>query len=400
MILFFVLNKYKYKNLLIIPKIQLQPIKKFIKLYIKKYRKTNISIWFCDDSDEYNEYNTHVISIEKYNQSFIYKNIKYYRIVLDQVDIFNNLEFLNPSYFTWIISSNIDKIFYTKLNVFKSIFKNMPYSHFQSLIVNIDEEYYKNIYKLPNINEKNIYFNNKFKLSNFNIINTTLNLLNKNKFTEIKKILNHRIQSVHSVKDNFKQNLSPNKYKEVCNRIDNHKCNICFDDISILPVNSICCINNFCIKCYFNWIKNNNSCPICRKETNLNDLRLISQTPIKHNKNINKMDKLIKLIYNPINNNILENTLICLHKNTDLKLFLKEFTISGNIDYNIYTNKFYNNKINIFIYNNKLLNYDFVNIQHLIFFNIENSKIKDNIIKIINCKDRNKELNIYNFINK
>ena len=112
------------------------------------------------------------------------------------------------------------------------------------------------------------------------------------------------------------------------------------------------------------------------------------------------MDKLIKLIYNPINNNILENTLICLHKNTDLKLFLKEFTISGNIDYNIYTNKFYNNKINIFIYNNKLLNYDFVNIQHLIFFNIENSKIKDNIIKIINCKDRNKELNIYNFINK
>ena len=284
----------------------------------------------------------------------------------------------------------------------------MPYSHFQSLIININKEYYNQLFKLPDINQKNIYYNN---IGNYNIINKTLKILKyspnsdisqnnicikKNK-KELSQLLSHKFISLSDIKKNIFKNNPVNKSDKIYDRISDNKCNICFDYIDDMTVNVNCCNNNFCLNCIFNWIKKKNSCPICRNKIDINTIKIITKN--KNFKTKNKIQLLINLIKN--NNFSLDQILICLHKNTDVKKFTNEFDLYGiGLDYNIFINKIINDKINIFIYNKKLINFDFSNIHFLIFYNIENDKIKNNIINLINNKDRKNILNIFNFINK
>lgn len=87
------------------------------------------------------------------------------------------------------------------------------------------------------------------------------------------------------------------KLELLCDRItESHLCNICYETHKNKSITK-CCKNSFCLECICFWLKNNNSCPFCKKHIDVNDLYVVSDTIVQQQcEQLNKFEKLELLI--------------------------------------------------------------------------------------------------------
>ena len=57
-----------------------------------------------------------------------------------------------------------------------------------------------------------------------------------------------------------------NKDKKMEETKNTKQCGVCYDDLTVDNCVSTPCKHLFCSKCFFKWLKESNTCPLCRSE--------------------------------------------------------------------------------------------------------------------------------------
>jgi hypothetical protein len=113
------------------------------------------------------------------------------------------------------------------------------------------------------LNNSNLFFNTyNFELNNTNNINQTLN----NIYDDVTSFVNENInQSQSEPQQNNKYTIKDlnNKFP-IMKCLEKIECPICFEK-PVKKCRELNCNHIFCYECIDKWFKNNNTCPICKK---------------------------------------------------------------------------------------------------------------------------------------
>ena len=156
------------------------------------------------------------------------------------------------------------------------------------------------------------------------------------------------------------------------NNMLHETCNICYEPLK-KPVIEINCQNVFCGECLLTWLRNKNSCPLCRSEINKKDLIYIQTKNDIDNtlleikpKLMNKLDQIIDIIkknkngkflifsdhdgsFNSINSILKDNNIDCIQIRGNVKTIEKNLSSfkSGGINVIFLNSKYCGSGINL-----------------------------------------------------
>jgi SNF2 family DNA or RNA helicase len=209
-----------------------------------------------------------------------------------------------------------------------------------SLGGNVDTD--RNIIALISRNIDNSIITIKSKITTLECLDLPINEKNEKKAQLEEKLLSLSTR---------KQSL-----EEAILQVKKTNCSICLD-LFTLPTITPCCNNMFCVECLIYWMKNNDTCPMCRKQINIRELHTISDNENlckKQKNNTDKLTCLLKIIKDNPNGKFL---VFSGHSRT-FKL-VEEAFIKHNITYGILTtaktentlDKFKNGSISVILLN-------------------------------------------------
>ena len=213
-----------------------------------------------------------------------------------------------------------------RTNFLNSLFCNyMPMETFEKLIVKNDDDYVLNSFSLPQTSHiyhkckqplyqliNGLISDNVLEMVSAGNIEGVIRALGGNKTDNVLELvkgkkkeeldeINHKIQRYEKRKDEDRVKIWKDKQTQTLsqltlleNRFKNileDPCNICLDNLD-KPALVPCCQNIFCGKCILQWLKNKNTCPLCR-DRNLNTSK-ITYIETKTNKNKSKKTKYYK----------------------------------------------------------------------------------------------------------
>jgi hypothetical protein len=285
----------------------------------------------------------------KLYNSFIEKNMEYIwnRVAFDEADSINipNTIYI-PSRFIWIITATYENMSKRKNNGFlRDLFKcnwinNNPINkYFYNVIVKCQEDFVKKSFIIPELTEniiecitpeyisaiknhittKTLEYINAGDLDNAIIslggkIDTDRNIIVlitrniDNKIITLKAKLNTLEQLDLSETEKQEKRIKiqtkltslitrKQSLEDAILQVKKTNCSICLD-IFKLPTITPCCNNMFCVECLIQWIKDNNTCPMCRNIINISQLHTITDNInlCNTNKNTTSPDKLSALL--------------------------------------------------------------------------------------------------------
>ena len=277
-----------------------------------------------------------------------WKNIKYARIVIDEVcSIRLPAELSWNANFIWFITATPSGIQYLKKYYIRDIVNNRMHQFiFNNIIVKNDDEYVGKSMSLPHINQilikcftpkqleivREFIPNDVMDMLNAGDVQGAVLKLNCNIDTNenILQVLTNKIQKeIHNKKAELtyqesiiptdkkvhdetvkklrdKVNSLEDKYNSIKNRVtefNKDSCSICLEEYkNTTPAIVPCCNNLFCINCL---TQLKGSCPLCRNIFTMDKIHIISDSLNKNNKNkqdkskvneISKTDALIKIL--------------------------------------------------------------------------------------------------------
>ena len=279
------------------------------------------------DIIEIDNYDVVLVTPSMYNYLICkYFNMAWKRFIYDEPGHMK-VPAMKPIYagFIWLVTSTPNAIQHTHMNCRKSFMKDLishcifPQSFeykFRHMIIKNDEKYIEYSFNMPKTN--NLYY------KCYNPVYKTLNgfvskrlsemisagniqdvikelgggetkniteLVKKKKIEELDQIEAYLQVSIKHNKENqiIKAKEKIQRIKKQIDELDkryknmlNGDCNICFDKIKD-PVMEPGCQNLFCGKCLLTWLKDNSTCPLCRKNVSIRELVYINSDEKQQN---------------------------------------------------------------------------------------------------------------------
>lgn len=359
-----------------------------------------------------------------------YSNIAFKRFVFDEFDS-NHIPYLTCPIagFHWFISSTPDRIKYlgSKRTYLKKIFPYSDGSYYQQVIIQQSEDSVKESMKIPHMNT--IYHICKSPIYNFIkglVSDSVLNMVSANNIQQaviamggkstsnildlVKKKKEHNLFLIRQKIEYWKEldsedHIKPWKIKEkkVLNELEcfeqrykemiGGECPICYEQLDH-PIMELTCHNMFCGKCILEWLKCNNTCPMCRSKVKKEELVHLHKDDEKENnereknKIMSKDEKIVELVSKGGKFIIFSD-----HEFNKTKIFLKDNQIicrelkgcSGSIDKTI--EKFERGEITCLLLNSKFRGAG-INLQCTTDIIIYHDMIKDSLSQVIGRAQR------------
>jgi predicted Zn-ribbon and HTH transcriptional regulator len=298
---------------------------------IKDTKIENYDVILISKSDIFNKF------------TVLYSDYAWKRIIFDEPSSLR-IKKMKEIYsnFYWFLSGKPSYILQTggniKTNFIKSLFNEPEFNfsfedEYKDIIIKNDDEFVKQSFKLPKVE----YFYYKC-FEGFVDLNCYLieNMIEKKEIRDIIYMLN------------IKKNNIIN--------INNLTCSICLDKINYPVIVENNCNNKFCGLCFINWLKKNNSCPLCRSTTdNISyiDNKIIDIIPKYKKKDNHIIDILQNKLYGKFLIYVSNNMYIKILKDECLKYNINITELNSKNFINI-INDFKLGKINILICDNNI----------------------------------------------
>ena len=131
-------------------------------------------------------------------------------------------------------------------------------------------------------------------------------LIKRNKRNQLIDLQNkHNIEEDDDASFNKKKKQLEDQIKDIDNRFDDllkENCHICCDVLT-KPVLEPNCHNIFCGNCLLQWLKQKNSCPLCRNKVEPHKLVYIEMSSLENNNTVTSKDERIDEASGVLNNN-------------------------------------------------------------------------------------------------
>ena len=310
------------------------------------------------DKFEINDYDIVITTPSQYNSLiYRYNNYAWKRFIFDEpghVKVTNNgpmKEIIAGFY--WFVTATPNEIKNRHFNSRNGFMKKIigdDYmlsfeEKFDGMIIKNDLDFVKESFQMPNTTYISYECYNPIvqtinglinpdiqKMLEMGDIEGSLSMLgsrkSKNLFETVNKYKNNELETIrfdikiHSQKNNIKKLNEAKKkeekilleIKELSIRFDNimnQNCSICLSELKN-PVLETSCHNLFCGECILKWLQKNNSCPLCRKIINQDDIIYLTKNncddtppPIKNERKITQIEQVIDIVKNNINGKFL-----------------------------------------------------------------------------------------------
>ena len=324
--------------------------------WVQEIEKSDLSCLVIEtnkqiETEDINKYDIVITTPKFFNKLIVfYKNYAWKRFIFDEpghIRVPAMKEIIAGFY--WFVSATPEAIYYQHRNCrnsfMESIIEPVRYKYidevYEGLIIKNNDDFIKMSFKLPHVN----YINYECYQPLHDVINglvspvidkmlesgniegiinrlggkkTTniVELIKENKQKEIQKLTKQIEESTDDEKTK-KINLQINTINEQIGRLEkrfsillSQDCPICHNKL-MKPVIEPHCQHVFCGKCILKWLKQKNTCPMCRQTTDVNNLVYIqdkNETLIKSENEQplkTKTDVIVDLIKNKINNKFL-----------------------------------------------------------------------------------------------
>lgn len=309
------------------------------------------------DKFEINDYDIVITTPSQYNSLISrYNNYAWKRFIFDEpghVKVVNNGPMKDiVAGFYWFVTATPNEIknrhFNSRNGFMKKIIGDDYMSSFEEkfdgMIIKNDLDFVKQSFQMPNTTYISYECYNPIvqtinglinpdiqKMLEMGDIEGALSMLgsrkSKNIFETVNKYKNNELETIkfdikiHTQKNNIKKLNETKKkeekllleIKELSVRFDNimnQNCSICLSELKN-PVLETSCHNLFCGECILKWLQKNNSCPLCRKIINQDDIIYLTKnksdnTPIiKNERKITQIEQVIDIVKNNINGKFL-----------------------------------------------------------------------------------------------
>jgi hypothetical protein len=271
------------------------------------------------------------------------KNNAWKRIIYDEPGTTHIPAMLNIIFgFMWLVTATPKQIKDRYLNrntnhfIASLNFNSLQSVFFDSIIIKNDIDYIKNSWKLPETVHEYYDCYQPLSQTTRGLVSTRIQLmidtgnikgaiinLGGKESDSIIDLINFKFQEdlietnqkIEKYKNRQNQELVDdwtNKKNKILQKIDdlkhrynsfiNSSCIICYNELKD-PVLFTCCHNILCGKCIIKWNKNNNSCPLCRREIDFQKLIYINMDKSKKKidnskitKILTKIDQIVKII--------------------------------------------------------------------------------------------------------
>lgn len=302
------------------------------------------------DKFEINDYDIVITTPSQYNSLISrYNNYAWKRFIFDEpghVKVTNNgpmKEIIAGFY--WFVTATPNEIKNRHFNSRNGFMKKIigdDYmlsfeEKFDGMIIKNDLDFVKQSFQMPNTTYISYECYNPIvqtinglinpdiqKMLEMGDIEGSLSMLgsrkSKNIFETVNKYKNNELETIrfdikiHSQKNNIKKLNEAKKkeekllleIKELSIRFDNimnQNCSICLSELKN-PVLETSCHNLFCGECILKWLQKNNSCPLCRKIINQDDIIYLTKnncddtSPIKNERKITQIEQVIDIVKN------------------------------------------------------------------------------------------------------